>query len=277
MRLGSVLILSTAIGTASMFVQSSPAQSAGSSTWELPQHLTVKDSGPRTYRFTVDYNIANTKGEIIQRQRLTGDYTRGLPNGGVSWKNVVQAQSNGASAPFGTAQKRDFMDGFKYRNDLPSTLSPDFFKGFPPTAVYERNLVWDTGMMEYFGQNFFEHLRLNEPFHAGSDETVKMPGVGTFQNRDVVLEWIGRSRRNGQDCVIIEYQAFLNPVDIANGGMTMKARSEYWGNLWVSLETKQIEYGTINEEVTGELKLAGDDRPQNVSVFRSGTFEPLGK
>jgi hypothetical protein len=167
------------------------------------------------------------------------------------------------------------MEGFRYRNDITGTLQPGFFKTFPPTAVMERNLVWDTGMIELFGQNYFEHLKLNQPYHIASDQSVNMPDVGTFHNRDVVLEWIGRSLRSGQDCAVIRYQAFLNPVEISNGGMTMKARSEYWGEIWVSLATKQIEYATLNESVTGEMKLAGQETLQIVNVFRNGFFEPL--
>jgi len=252
-----------------------PTLAAQTQSWELPQHLSVKDNGPRTYRFTVEYDIANTRGEVVQRQRLTGDYTRGLPGGDVSWKNVSQADAQGATGPFAAEQKRDFMEGFRYRNDLPSTMSPDFFKGFPATAVFERNLVWDTGMFELFGQNYFDKLKLNEPYHSGPSEDLKLPNVGIFQNRDIVLEWIGRSRRNGQDCALIKYQAFLNPLEVSNPGMTMKARSDYWGEIWVSLSTKQIEYGTIYEHVSGEMKFAGQDKTQNVNVFRRGTFEPI--
>ena len=41
------------------------------------------------------------------------------------------------------------MEGFRYHRTIwASTLKPDFFKGFPATAVFERNLVWDTGMIE---------------------------------------------------------------------------------------------------------------------------------
>jgi hypothetical protein len=42
----------------------------------------------------------------------------------------------------------------------------------------------------------------------------------------------------------------------------------------VSLATKQIEYGTINEIVVGEMKLPGQNTAQIVNVFRIGTFEP---
>ena len=254
----------------SLLAQSLPAQ-----TWNLPQGIAVKDDGPRTYRFTVDYNTANTKGEIVHRQRLTGEYTRGLGGGEVMWKNVAQAEADGATAPFGAAQKRDFMEGFRYRNDLLSTMKPDFFKGFPPTAVFERNLVWDTGMIEVFGQKFFERLKLNEPYHSVTNQDVNMPEVGTFHNRDVVLEWIGRSQRNGQDCALITYKAFFNPLEIVNGGMTLKGRSDYWGEIWVSLETKQIEYGTLYENVAGEMKLPGRDTTQLINVFRIGRLEPV--
>lgn len=259
-----------------LVAQTPTAQKGSAQKWNLPQGTTVKDLGPRTYRFTVDYTTANTKGETLRRQRLTGDYTRGLAGGEVSWKNVTQMDADGATGPFGGAQKREFMEGFRYPNDLSNTLKPEFFKGFPPTAVFERNLVWDTGMIEDFGQHFFEQLKLNEPYHAISRQDVNMPELGTFHNQDVVLEWTGRSQRNGQDCALISYQAFFNPLEIVNGGMTLKGRSDYWGQIWVSLATKQIEYGTLNESVVGELKLPGQDTTQIINVFRIGTLEPIG-
>ncbi|HEV8042577.1 MAG TPA: hypothetical protein VGP62_27110 [Bryobacteraceae bacterium] len=244
-------------------------------SWSLPQGTTVKDNGPRTYRFTVEYNTANSKGATMRRQRLTGEYTRGLGGGEVMWKNVAEAVADGSTAPFAAPQKRDFMEGFRYPDDLSLTVKPDFFKGFPAMAVLERNLVWDTGMLEYFGQNFFDQLKLNEPYHTISNQDLKLPDIGTFHNRDVILEWIGRSRRNGRDCAVIQYQAFFNPLEVAVGGMSLKARSDYWGEIWVALDTKQIEYGTIYESVVGEMKPPGQDTVQFLNIFRSGSLEPL--
>jgi len=255
----------------------SQVQTKRDATWALPHGLTVKDSGPRTYKFTVDYNSANSRGEIFQRQRLTGEYTRGLPGGEVMWKNVTLSTAQGATTEFGAPQKADFMEGFRYKNDLGSTMAPDFFKSFPPspTAVMNKNLVWDTGMIELFGQNYFDQMKLNEPYHAMSNMDANMPGVGTFHNRDVVLEWVGRSQRNGQECAVIRYQAFFNPIEISMGGMDMRGRSDYWGEIWVSLTTKQIEYGTLYESVVADLKLPGQDTPQLVNVFRIGSLEPV--
>ena len=277
MRIRTVLLAAgTAIFCAALCPRpQSRAQQFFDAKWRLPHGLAVKDAGPRTYKFVVDYNNANSKGEILLRQRITGEYTRGLPGGEVVWKNVTQASAQGESGPFGPAEKHEFMEGFRYLNDLGSTMSPDFFKGFPPTAVMDRNLVWDTGMIEMFGQNHFDDLKLNEPYHVLSNQEANMPGVGSFHNHDVVLQWVGRSRRNGHDCAIIQYQAFFNPLEIALSGMNMKGRSDYWGEIWVSLTTKQIEYGTLYENVVADMQLPGQNAPQLVNIFRIGTLEPV--
>ena len=81
--------------------------------------------------------------------------------------------------------------------------------------------------------------------NISTDQDVIMPGVGTFHSRDTVLEWVGRSERNGQECALIDYRSFFNPLQLAVGGMTIQGRSDFWGEIWVSLATKQIEYATI--------------------------------
>lgn len=275
MRTGSVWVW--VLGLALSTSDGARAQSSVAASWSLPREVAVSDHGSRAYRFTVDYQTANRQGAIVHRQRITGEYTRGLAGGEVAWRNVAQSEADGASGPFGAAQKRDFMEGLRYKNSLAVTMQPDFFRAFPATAVFERNLVWDTGMIELFGQGYFDKLKLNQPYHAMADHSVLMPGLGTFHNRDVILEWVGRSHRNGQDCALIDYRAFLNPLEITANGMTLRARSDYWGQIWVSLKTKQIEYGTLYENVSGEMTLPGQDTPQPLSVFRSGVFEPLAE
>jgi hypothetical protein len=235
--------------------------------------LTVTDKGPRTYVFNVEYSNANTRGEIVTRQRLIGEYTRGLPDHQVAWSHVTLEEASGPSGPYGAPKKREFLEGFHYRNDLGITLQPDFFKTFPPDAVIDRNLIWDTGMIELYGQTQFEHLQLNVPFSYISNDNTKMPELGTFNNRNVVLEWVGNSQRNGQPCAVITYKAFFNDLDI-KVGVKLKGRSNYWGEIWVSLKSKQIEFSTLYEDVLGELTLPGQDSMQVINVLRSATFSP---
>ena len=248
--------------------------------WSLPQGTAVKDAGPRTYRFAMDYTAADIRGQVTHRQRVEATYTRGLPGGEVVWNNVTVAEANGATAPLSEPRKCAFMEGLRYRKSpatMDETMKPEFFRNAPPTAIVERNLVWDLEALEMFGQTQFEHLKLNEPYRLLSSQTVDMPGIGTFQNRDVQLTWTGRSHRNGQDCALIDYRAYFNPLKIANGGMTLTGRSHYWGQIWVALGTKQVEFATLYEDVLGEMKLPGQDTPQVIDVFRSGVLEPLAQ
>ncbi|HLH07099.1 MAG TPA: hypothetical protein VKW78_07675 [Terriglobales bacterium] len=257
------------LGTVPFLLTSMMAQ-----TWSLPKDTTVKDNGPRTYRFTVDYNVANTRGEVVRRQRLTGEYTRGLPGGDVVWNNVTDAAVNSPTDPFPAADKQTYMEGFRYHHDAGDMLKPEFFRQFPPTATMEKNLVWDTAMFEVFGQEHFAHLKLNQPYQFAYNEEMKLPGLGSFTNHDVTLVWVGNSQKNGKQCAVIEYRAFFNPLDINGAGIVLKGRSNYWGMIWVSLATKQIEYATLYEDVLGELTLP--DKPMQVTdVFRIGTFEPV--
>jgi hypothetical protein len=248
--------------------------------WSLPQGTAVQDAGPRRYRFVVDYTAADIRGQVTHRQRVEAAYTRGLPGGDVVWSDVTVAEADGPTAPLGEPQKRTFMEGLRYRKGpgtMDEMMKPDFFKNAPPTAIVERNLVWDLEALEMFGQSQFGHLRLNEPYRLLSGQTVDMPGIGTFQNRDIQLTWTGRSRRNGQDCAVIDYRAYFNPLAIANGGMTLTGRSHYWGQISVALATRQVEYATLYEDVLGEMKLPGQDAPQVIDVFRSGVLEPLAR
>lgn len=237
--------------------------------------LAQSEGGPRTYRFTVDYHTADSRGTVVNRKRIIGEYVRGLAGGQALWRNVTLANADGDTGPFQPPEKRAFMEGFRYLPEAANTLKPGFFKGFPPTAVFERNLVWDTSMIEQFGQAYLEQLKLNEPYHVLSNQDLNMPEVGAFHSRDVVLERIGTSRRNGRECALIQYQAFFNPIEIANGGMMLKGRSDYWGQIWVSTAAREIEYATLFENVTGEMQPPGQTATQVVHVFRTGILEPL--
>lgn len=243
--------------------------------WQLPQNLPVKDNGPRTYRFTVVYTFGQTNGEIVRRERVVADYTRGLPQDRAEWHNVSIATAPGADGPFGMPDAQQYMEGFSYVNALDSkAFQPEFFKNFPPNAMQERNMVWDTQMLELFGQTQFEHLELNKPLHlAGASGVINLAGSGKFENKNIELTWMGMSQRNGQECALIGYRAFFNPLEIDSPGIKMKGRSNYWGEIWVSLATKQIEYGTLYEDVLGELQLPQQDKPMVVNVVRSGAFE----
>lgn len=241
--------------------------------WQLPGSLLLKEDGPQAYRFVCDYYNLDTKGRLIARWRISGRYTRGLPEGKVRWSDVRVAAGKEWSDQFGAPQKRDFMEGFSYHAaEAKDMAKPEFFRGFPPMAMQERTLVWDTHMLESFAWEHFGKLSLNTPL-AVDPGPMPLAGAGTFHSREVRLMWKGLGRRNGQECALIDYQSFFNTFEMKFLGMDMIGRSHYWGEIWVSLATKQIEYATLFDEVLGELTLTSRAGTQTMNVFRNGVFE----
>jgi hypothetical protein len=232
---------------------------------------------PHTWHFTCDYYNFDLKGHLLGRQRYSASYTRGLPGDVVRWSDVTVASANGWSGDFGPAQKQGFMEGFSYPHaDAANMMKPDFFRGFPPMAMQQRNLVWDTHMFEGFVADF-DHLKPNVPYHVPGAGEVDLAGAGTFRNRDLQLILTGTAKRNGQDCAVIDYRALFNTLEGKTVAFALVGRSEYWGQIWVSLATRQIEYATLYEEVLGELTLQGQEKPMTISVVRVGVFEPAGQ
>jgi hypothetical protein len=210
---------------------------------------------------------------------VSAEYVRALPKGKVRWNDVTIAEAAGFDADFPSGEKQQYMEGFSYRlSETPNMLKPEFFPGFPPspTAVLAKNLVWDTHMIEGFGQDHLGVLQLNQTYRLQSrPEEFALAGAGTFQSRQAELTWSGASRWNGEPCALIQYRSFLNKVNLKLGEINLKGKSNYWGEIWVSLEDKQIEHATLYEDVL--LETPGPQGPRLVSVFRQGVLEKIVK
>jgi hypothetical protein len=225
----------------------------------------------RSWSFVCDYYNIDVRGDLIDRDRVTAQYTRGAQ---VRWSAVGIAHGKEWADTFAAAVPSEFMNGFTYpAGDIKHMLEADFFHGFPPMAMKERNLVWDTHMLEGFALAYPDKLELDKPYHASSGDAA-LAGAGNFQNRDIQLTLVGRTKRNGEECALVNYSALFNKLKVDTGGITLTGRSNYWGQLWISTSTHQIEYATLFEDVLGELKLPGQ-QPQVINVFRNGSFEPI--
>ena len=170
------------------------------------------------------------------------------------------------------------MEGFTYNlSKRADMLKKEFFQGFPDSEIKTRNLVWDMHMIEQFGWDYFNKLELNQPYAIQSHpEDVPLAGAGAFQNRQIELTWVGISKRNSEACALIQYQAFMNKFTTSMGSISFQGRSHYWGDIWVSLTDKQIEYATLFEDVLVEFRLPGQGGKQLIGVLRKGTFEKTG-
>ena len=126
-------------------------------------------------------------------------------------------------------------------------------------------------MFEEFARDFFDELQLDTPYLPKLPESSDLAGQGSFHNKRVELMWTGVSERHGKACALIHYRAYFNPLQVDVPGFSMTGRSHYWGDIWVSLRDKQIEFATLSEDVLGQARVQGGE--QLVNVFRDATFE----
>ena len=237
----------------------------------LPQSLELKDE-PQKYVVTTDHFNTDIFGNFFNKMRVKGEYTRGEEKGKAKWNNVSIAMAMTRDAEFPVGNPVDYMEDFSY-NLSGDMLKPEAFSSFGENSAFTKNLIWDMMAIEGFAWHSFEKLKLNESY---SDEAfngkLDLAGQGSFENKDVQITWSGISERNGENCAVIEYRTFNNPLEYSGDGMDIKGRSHYWGTIWVSLTDKQIEHAVLYEDVVMEMNLPGQTKKQILNAVCEISF-----
>lgn len=241
---------------------------------KLPQNLELKNELQK-YVVTTDHFNTDIFGNFFNKIRIRGEYTRGLPGDLVKWNNVTVAMSMSRDAEFGAGSPVAYMENFTYKVSE-EMMKPEKFTTFTENSVYTKNLVWDMMGIEGFAWAFFNNLKLNKPYKAEMfNGKIDLAGMGSFENKDIVLTWTGITDWNGEYCAVIEYRTMNNPLEYAGDGMSMKGRSHYWGTIWVSVEDKQVEHAILFEDVIMEIQLPGQTTKQVMDATREITYEKV--
>jgi hypothetical protein len=237
----------------------------------LPQNLELKDELQK-YVVTTDHFNTDIFGNFFNKIRIKGDYIRGLPDKQVKWNNVSVAMSMSRNDEFSAGSPVAYMENFSYKvsEDM---LKPEKFSTFTEHSAYTKNLVWDMMGIEGLAWVNFNDLELNKPFKATFfNGKMDLAGMGSFENKDMVITWTGITERNDEYCAVIEFRTMNNPLEYTGDGMSMKGRSHYWGTIWVSLEDKQIEHAVLFEDVVMEMQLPGQTNKQIMDATREISF-----
>jgi len=237
----------------------------------LPQSLELKDELQK-YVVTTDHFNTDIFGNFFNKIRIKGDYTRGLPDEQVKWNNVSVAMSMSRNDEFSAGSPVAYMENFSYTvsEDM---LKPEKFSTFTEHSAYTKNLVWDMMGIEGLAWVNFNDLELNKPFKATFfNGKMDLAGMGSFENKDMVITWTGITERNGEYCAVIEFRTMNNPLEYTGDGMSMKGRSHYWGTIWVSVEDKQVEHAVLFEDVVMEIQLPGQTNKQIMDATREISF-----
>lgn len=234
----------------------------------LPQSLELKDEVQK-YQVVTNHINGDIFGNFFNRMQVKGEYTRGLEGGKVKWNNVTLAMSMQPNGEFPAGENLEYMENFTY---IPSEkmIQPEQFENFTGMyTAFAKNLIWDMLGIEGLAWAHFEKLGLNKPLHAVDfNGELDLAGQGTFENKNMLLTWTGVSEMNGELCALIEFRTFSNPLEYSAEETKMKGLSHYWGNIWVSLEDKQIEHATLLEIVSAEMSFPGQPNKQMMSITR---------
>jgi hypothetical protein len=234
----------------------------------LPAGLTLDKSVARSYRMTTDYYYFDLKSVFLGKNRLTGSII--YAGDSAMWKDVYYAESNALDAVFPTGMKKDFLQDFKYRPDE-KVLTAEFFKNNLPEAdPLIMNLIWDALCFDVLAYCCWDSLKLGKEFSPQNMNAEIKLADGTFENKDIRITWLGITEINNEICAILKYSVMNNPLNIEYENISMSGRSHYWGEIYVSLSDKQIEYANLTEDVLTDMKFK--DRASNMLGYTIRTI-----
>jgi len=204
-----------------------------------------------------DYYDYDLQANFIKKARVIGDITCFLNNDSVKWNNVYISQTNSFDVPFPKGQKQLEFENFKYVQSE-KALEEVTFASIPQIDFRLKNLVFDMLGFEVFAYAYWDSLELNKEFcNHDLNSEVEMAKDGTFENKEMKISWIGITEINDETCAIIKYSQMNGKLKLNLENIKMTGRSHYWGEVYVSLSEKQIEYANLSEDVITDVSIKG--------------------
>ena len=231
----------------------------------------------RKYRMTAVYTNRDLYGNFMNKVQVAGDYTRGFGDNHMQWNNVIIAHSNNFSDPFPEGTKQEYIENFKYFSS-DNMLDANAFRDFPatPDNVFARNLIWDMMTFEKFAWDFLDSLKLNIPFEVGIIKgEFDMGEIGKYDHNKIILCWKGISEINGNLCAVIDFNAIDNIIQMDMDMIKSLGTEQYWGTVWVSLKTRNIERSVMYSGTMQEIEIKGMNNKMLVKTVRELYVEPI--
>lgn len=241
---------------------------------ELPKNLVLDNSIPQIYKFNLHWINRDLDGNMINNSTVTAEYTRGLEDNSVKWDKVINTFLIDSIR---YEKQLTDLNGLTYKIIGDNFTKQEFFNNFPQENIeLIRWFVQDAVGLEAFAWMYFDSLKLNQVFYPAffRKQKANFENYGSFTNQDLSLCWTGISKRNNEICAVIHYQAMYNPFETNTEAMQLKGRSTYWGDIWISLSDKQIEYTIGSEDVVLKMKTEKYGE-QRIDLQREVIFEKV--
>jgi len=246
-----------------------------------PGEIKTQGSEIQEYDVTLKWqNLDAISGSKINCNAVNATYIAGLENGFVAWKNVSLAQIDDFKQAQYKGTDLPAFNDFTYKAIDTAFLSEDFYKIIP---VEQRDLakwlVSDAVQMQGLAWYVFDSLEFNRAFIPKllENKDVRFEDWVTFTNRYQKLIWSGITKHNDEICAIVKFESSYNPLQINNEQMQVKGRSLYYGEMWISLTDKQVEYAVMFEDVVMKLTSSMFPDEQLIDLQREIVFNKQEK
>jgi hypothetical protein len=242
-----------------------------------PSEIKARKSGIQEYAVSLKWqNLDAINGNKFNCNAVKATYITGLENDSVSWKDVSLAQINDFQQKEYSGTNISSFNGFTYKVNETNFLDDDFYKAI---QLEQRDLakwlVSDAIQMQGLAFYVFDSLAYNKPYVPNflNNYDVKFEDWVTFTSRYQKLIWSGITKYNNEVCAIIKFESLYNPLKIDNNQMSVKGRALYYGEIWISLSDKQVEYATMIEDDVLKLKSSVFPEEQLIDLQREVIFK----
>ncbi|MEN8125911.1 MAG: hypothetical protein ABFR32_12370 [Bacteroidota bacterium] len=244
-----------------------------------PTEIKARNTGIQEYDVTLKWqNLDAINGTEINCNGVKATYIIDLENNTVGWKDVSIAKINNFNQKQFQGNNLPSFNDFSYKALDTAFLKEDFYKNIPPEQQdLAKWLVSDAIQMQGLALYVFDSLEFNKEFvpELLNNYDIKFENWVTFSSRYQKLIWSGITKFNNEICAVVKFESLYNPVEIDNKQMSVKGRSLYYGEMWISLDDKQVEYASMIEDVIMKLQSSLFPEDQLIDLQREIIFNKI--
>ncbi len=221
-------------------------------------------------------NLDAINGTRINCNAVTAGYRIGFANDYVVWNDVKLAAIDDFQQKDFTGLSLPTLDGFTYKAGDTAFLAENFYERIAPEhRDLAKWLVSDALRMQSLAWYVFDSLEYNKEFIPDllKNYDVKFEDWVTFSSRYQKLLWSGISKHNDEICAVVKFESLYNPIGIENAQMPVRGRALYYGEMWISLEDKQVEYAAMVEDDIFRLRSSQFPDEQLIDLQRVIVFD----
>lgn len=195
-----------------------------------------------------------------------------------SWDKVRMAQISDFNDEPQHTVNLSALDGFTYGINSMDFLRESFYNELPADLRdLARWLVSDAIQMQGMVWYLIDSLEFNKELSPDmlKDYDIEFENWVKFTSRYQKLKWSSITKHNEEVCAVINFRSAYNPVQAKTDDMSFKGRSLYYGEIWVSLRDKQVEYAMMFEDLVMELESSMFPEKQLIDLQREIVFDRI--